>query len=243
MNWVKVLYSNISSCISNYGWNSEYFSLTRGIRQGCPLSALLFIIASEVLATNIRTDNQVKGIKVNLRGRLKELKIVQLADDATLFLDSENSIKHALKQIEKFSNVAGPKLNLSKTEGLWIGNLRNCNRNVSNIKWPLEPIKALGVYFGHNKELCDSLNWDQKIDDLDKTLRKWQARHLTLYGKILVIKTFALSKLIYLASSIYVPDWVTKRVTSIIYSSLWDGKKDKIKRKQSLVNILMEALK
>ena len=38
----------IGSCISMNGWLSESFNLNRGIRQGCPLSALLFIIAVEM---------------------------------------------------------------------------------------------------------------------------------------------------------------------------------------------------
>ena len=54
IRWIKLLYSNISSCVTNNGYISNYFTLTRGIRQGCPISALFFILVAEILAVNIR---------------------------------------------------------------------------------------------------------------------------------------------------------------------------------------------
>ena len=66
----------------NNNITSRYFSLKSGIRQGCPLSALLFIIAVEVLAIGIRNSNEVIGVTLNN----KQFKITQLADDTTLFL-------------------------------------------------------------------------------------------------------------------------------------------------------------
>ena len=46
--WVKILYTDICSSALVNGWISESFPIQRGIRQGCPLSALLFILAAEI---------------------------------------------------------------------------------------------------------------------------------------------------------------------------------------------------
>ena len=52
--WVKILYTDIRSSVLVNGWRSESFPVQRGIRQGCPLSALLCILAAEFMAHIIR---------------------------------------------------------------------------------------------------------------------------------------------------------------------------------------------
>ena len=62
--WVSTLYCNINSCVSMNGWLSKSFNLNRGIRQGCPLSALLYIIAVEMLSVSIKQNKEIKGINI-----------------------------------------------------------------------------------------------------------------------------------------------------------------------------------
>ena len=50
IRWIKTLYHKSSSYIKNNGYISEGFEATRGVKQGCPLSALLFILVAEILA-------------------------------------------------------------------------------------------------------------------------------------------------------------------------------------------------
>ena len=48
--WISVFYKDICSCVVNNGVASKLFYLERGVRQGCPLSGILFVIAMELLA-------------------------------------------------------------------------------------------------------------------------------------------------------------------------------------------------
>ena len=79
--WVKILYTDIVSCVTNNWWHSNYFRLSRGVRQGCPLSPYLFILCAEFLATDIRQNNKIQGIKIGS----KFFKIKQYADDTQFF--------------------------------------------------------------------------------------------------------------------------------------------------------------
>ncbi len=72
--------------------------LTRGIRQGCPLSAYLFIIAAETLAHKIREDKEIEGIKIGN----SLITISQLADDTTCLLKYHASLSKALDTFKTF---------------------------------------------------------------------------------------------------------------------------------------------
>ena len=50
LNWFRVTYNQASSCVLHNGHASEFFLLERGVRQGCPLSGLLFVVGIELLA-------------------------------------------------------------------------------------------------------------------------------------------------------------------------------------------------
>ena len=80
INWIKLCYRNIESCVLNNGWASNYFTPERGVRQGCPLSPYIFILCAEVLANKIRANKDIKGITVCGN----EIKISQYADDTTM---------------------------------------------------------------------------------------------------------------------------------------------------------------
>ena len=70
----------------------------------------------------------------------------------------------------------------------------------------------------------------KKIPNLEKTLNTWQRRNLTLYGKINIVKTLGISKLIYSASVLPVPDHYIQEISKLIFNFIWTGKPPKIKR-------------
>ena len=79
INWIKLLYQDPLALIKNNGWFSNKVSIKRGIRQGCPVSALLFIMIVEILAIKLKKSTY-KGIRVKIGNEVKEIKISQYAD-------------------------------------------------------------------------------------------------------------------------------------------------------------------
>ena len=230
INWVKTLYTGLQTCVINNGWISEIFHNSRGIRQGCPLSALLFVLSVEIMALRLRKNRDIKGFVVKLDNKNHRIKISQLADDTTLFLSNKKEIKAAMNEIEIFGSFSGLTLNKNKTEGIWIGKLKNSKDKVAGINWTNKPVKALGIYFGHNREECEKLNWENKIEKMNKLFHLWGKRNLTLIGKILIIKTLVLPLFTFLASACTVPEKFRKEIESKCYKYIWDGKPDKVKR-------------
>ena len=77
------------------------------------------------MAIEIRNSTVLQGIKVGNK-EIKHLKITQLADGTTLFLSSKNEINTALNVMTFFGKHSGLELNRLKTEGTFIGKLKNC---------------------------------------------------------------------------------------------------------------------
>ena len=79
-------------------------------------------------------------------------------------------------------------------------------------------------------EFCIKKNWSDKIAVLQNTLGQWKKRNLTLFGKVLITKSLALSKLIFLAHNTAMPNDIIKIANSILYNVLWSNT-ERIKRK------------
>ena len=104
----------------NNGLSSEYFNLSRGVRQGDPLSPYLFLLAVETLAISVRENVEIKGIVIEQQ----ETKLLQYADDTTAVLADIESAHILFQLLENFKNISGLKVNSSKTEGMWLGSLK-----------------------------------------------------------------------------------------------------------------------
>ena len=226
IKWIQIMYEKPSLVVKNNGFFSREIPMSAGIRQGCPVSALLFILASEMLAIKIRTNKSIKGILCNDR----EYKISQYADDSNLTVADILSIDNALDEIERFSYVAGPRLNIYKTEGVWLGPLQNDWMDVyKGIHFKNTPIKCIGIFIGYNRDQCEKLNWDSKIISFENMLKIWNQRKLTIFGKVTVINMLAISKFIYNFTTINVPEWVIIKLEKAITDFLWK-KRSRINR-------------
>ena len=114
---VKIMYNNIEACIMNNGNASTFFKPSRGIRQGCPISANIFLLIVEILAHAIRNNPRIQGIEIDG----KVYKVSQYADDTCLFIKNEQSLKTALMTFQMFAKCSGLSINMDKSEAIWIG--------------------------------------------------------------------------------------------------------------------------
>ena len=231
INWVKILYTSPTCRIKNNGYFSQSIAMTRGIRQGCPLSARLFVLSVEMLAEHIRQSNSIVGISMNPYGYNKEARISQYADDSIVILKDHQQVDSAIKVVEEFSCVSGLELNLSKTQGMLLGKEQNIPQDIlsKQVVWSNKPVKCLGIYVGTNKHDCELLNWNTKLDKIQSILHSWKKRDLTLFGKVLIIKTLAIPLLLYPACNTIIAYNIIPKVNKILFSFIWPGS-EKVKR-------------
>jgi len=75
------------------------------------------------------------------------------------------------------------------------------------------------------------LNFEKKLEDLQKILNSWKRRKLTLLGRINIAKSLGLSKLIYNATVLSLPEEFAKKVDKMVFDLVWEGKPHKMKKK------------
>ena len=160
--WVHTLYKNIQSCVMNGGFSTGYFDIKRGVRQGDPLSSILFVAALEILLIRIRNDVNIKGIEISPN---INVKLSCYADDLTCFLSDIDSANNVLNVLEQFHSISSLKVNVDKTEAMWLGRYKHSTDCPLPVKWT-NYIKVLGIIFSYDEKLAISLNFDDKIRSL-----------------------------------------------------------------------------
>jgi hypothetical protein len=221
--WVKILHTDIKSYVINNGHFSDSFNIFRGIRQGCPLSAYLFLLVVEMLAINIRNNTNINGMKL----KHKEIKISQMADDTTLILESPLDIAPTKQTLFEFEQIAGLKTNMDKTQAFMIGKHMRFKEDYG-LKWNVGPIKMLGIHICTTESNHIKYNFEPQLKTIKSIFNMWKQRNLSLKGKITIINSLAASLLVYPCSTLYTPLHVIQEIDKIFFNFLWNGASNKV---------------
>ncbi len=229
--WINILYTDTESCVVNNGWTTRFFKLSRGVRQGCPMSPYLFVLGAELLSLAVRSNNRIQGITIDGVTH----KIIQYADDTALILTCEPvTFRETFNILNKFSAISGLRINIEKTKIMRIGALRETNFILLpeyNVEWTSDSLNMLGVVIANDRSKLTELNYEPKLKKIENTIAVWKQRNLTIYGKTIIIKSFLLSQIVYLMSVLPSPsyDYVV-RLERILFSFLWNNKVERIRR-------------
>ena len=131
--------------------------------------------------------------------------------------------------LDRFRCISGLKINCSKTEGMWIGSLKESKEEHFGIKWPKIPIKALGVYFTYDQKLLKEKNFIERLDSIKKLINIWSSRGLSVYGKVTIIKSFLIPKFVYVCLLLPTPKEIVNKLNQLLFKFLWKGT-DKVTR-------------
>ena len=219
--WVSLFYTDVESAVLVNGWLSPFFNPSRGVRQGCPLSPLLYVLSVEVLACSLRASPRITGVL--LPGSTHELRCSGYADDTTVIVTNDDSLSAVLDVYREYELGSGAKLNQSKSKGLWLGSWKHRTDSPLGLDW-VKHLPILGAVLSASDYSRET--WEPRVEKVEKRLASWKGRSLSYQGKALIVNAIALSQIWHLCAVFTMPGWVASRLDKVIWSFFWAGKRD-----------------
>ena len=203
---------------------SDPVCISRGVRQGCPLSPLLYVLFIEPIACYINSISKIRGFMIpGCNGTC--VKFMQYADDATCIASNVNDIFQFIRIFDLFQCATGATINIGKSCGLKLGPLASVDIPL-DIAWSCDSIKITGIRFG--SEDAVKFGWQGIINSIIKLLDLWDHRRLSLIGKILLLNTIIFPKFYYVAPVYPIPAWVIKSTYKAVFMFLWGNNKPQL---------------
>ena len=222
-DWIDILYQDGRGQLKVNNTLGRKFAVKRGVRQGDPLSPLLYVLAIEGLAATIRKNKEITGVDIP-GWTLNTLKVQMFADDTAIFLRNMSEIKEVRKVLKVFESASNAKVNWAKSVGLNY-RLKIPPSEVWPGKWlaDTDTEKYLGVPISLSLDIVKM--WEKGIETVENSLKGW-SRHITsLIGRKVIVNSYVLPKIHYLLQALPLPSAHRGTLEKRVFSFLWRGKK------------------
>ncbi len=217
ISWVKIIYSNAATRLDINGFLTARIPLLSGVRQGCPLSPLLYVLVIELLALRLRSNPNIVGFSVCG----ERIVSSHYSDDAVIKITQNRCFKEVYKDLGLYEMGTGAKVNYEKTKGLWLGCWRGrvddpfeglYTDTTQKIVWTSGNVKYLGIYVGNDEP--DVLTFRDIVPKVKRRLNYWKPLALPVLSKARVVEIFLASKIWYAASFYPVPAHFEKEINA-----------------------------
>lgn len=213
INWIKLLYYELSSYIILPTGNSPSFPIFQGLRQGDPLSPLLFNFAIDFLLRSI--DTNISGIHLSSGTNISH---AAFADDTVVCLGSQYDRIKFSYLLDEYQSASNSKINTTKTVVVKVGNPRF---SYSTASIPESKIFChLGVLM-NSKGVFIAANENFLLSSITSQVTRWSYKPISLSGRCIAANIFLLSKVWYLAHIVPFTDKFFININSVLQKWFW----------------------
>lgn len=215
INLVKGLYTNIESELVVDGKIVTKTEISQGVRQGCPLSPVLFVLSLEPFLQQVRRDTLIRGLP--LPGSASAV-VNAYADDITVYVQDCDSLRRVWRIFDAYAAISGAALNFNKCHGISLGQLA---------LWPSEitrkpTVKILGVWFNANG--ASRKTWSNIYHAMEAEVEKLERFQVPLFERRHFAHSVLCGPAWYVARTIPPPRKTALRLQRLLTEFFWNHK-------------------
>ena len=222
--WISTLLGSSSTSVLLNGVKGKWCRHFRGLRQGDPLSPLLFIIAMEPLQRLFEMAAR-EGVMTDLGGRSVKLRASLYADDAAIFLNPvRDEVQAVSTLLHMFGQASGLNINLSKCAAYPIHcHDVNLEDVLQGFPCPVKnfPCTYLGLPL-HTRQLR-RVDIQPIINKVANKLPAWKGSFLNKSARLKLVNTVLSSIPVYFLTIFEPKKWAIKKLDKIRRAFLWKG--------------------
>lgn len=217
---VKMAYTNCTtSLIVNKGV-TEGIKVRTSVRQGCPLSPLLFALYLEPFCLKLIHNSNIRGYKL----QSSEVKVLSYADDVAVICVDRDSVREVINVVSSFCAQTGSVVNFDKCVGFWHGDWSSKPEVFMNVRWKTLPPKYLGVPLEHYQDTASY--WNEETENVRLRAEGWRGRDLSMFARSTVCNLFLISKVWYILQVLCMSRMNVQKLHRVfavfIWSSTWE---------------------
>ncbi|KAF1319717.1 reverse transcriptase, partial [Globisporangium splendens] len=225
---VKVLHSQTTYKFIVNGFLSRKYNVTSGIRQGCPLAPLLFILALEVLYRKIEASDEIHGVELQAAGCATEVRLGGYADDTTIYLSDPKDINAVFAILDKYGAASGLRVNRHKSAVLPLNKeFSSTEESVSDIHvlQREEHCRYLGIQVGQTPSNASS--WSKCIQALRVRLRLARLKTHSVAQRAAIASAVIIPKVLYVARHSWPSTAIVNQLHDLVKQFVWGSRSGK----------------
>jgi len=222
IKWIELLYRDAFCKINVNGVLTRKITIKTGVRQGDPISPMLYVLALEPLLRVLRRKTagiELSGVRIHYNA---------FADDIATVSESVEDAEKTVEIIVSFVNVANAKINMNKCERIHSDCIDVSNQRFLSVVKYVEKTKYLGCILAITKKQrveSNRLWWKDRIESIEKGLRRWKGCGLDIKGRILVSKALGMGKAMYHTALMNMEKDQVEELQKALDEFIWCGKR------------------
>jgi hypothetical protein len=232
--WIEACISSVQFSVLVNGSPKGFFSCSRGLRQGDPLSPLLFLLVMEVLSRMLRKveeEGLIRGFRAGSNSA-EGLCISHIlyADNTILFCDADlDQLIYVRIVLTCFEAVTSLRVNMAKSEMVPVGEVQNIVELADSLCCHIGglPLSYFGMPLGASYKAVAV--WNPILEKVERCLSGWQKLYLSKGGRLTLLKSTLSSLPTYFLSLFTIPISVVRRIEKLQRDFLWGGMGDEVK--------------